>query len=225
MIWPFGKKSKAKTDGQTLPENATEHFWAWILDNAQRMEASAGQALPADLLDGLSSQIKTIDKGLTFEFGRDTNGIYELVISAECNRELFPVVFDVIKAAPKIENWRLTALKPQSDPGISIEIGGLTLTPKDTQIALAVAEDSAPVQVIFFVPEMTEQTKGLYVHGLAILTDAILGEWLSAEMIHSFDIVDTLPEHTAVYNLSELPELVEQRRQDFDIPDPFATRH
>ena len=225
MIWPFRKKSNALPDGQTTPPSATEKFWAWVVDNSARMEATAGKPPPEELLDGLTSEIKAIDEGLTFEFGQDSNGIFELVISAECNREKFPVVFDIIRQAPAIKNWRFTALKPQSDPDISIEIGGLKLTPKEARIALAAADDTAPLQVIFYVPDMTEETYGLYAHGLTVLADAILGEWLSAEMIHSYDIVESLPEHAAIYSLSELPALVEARRQEFGIHDPFATRH
>ena len=84
-------------------------FWNWFQTNQQLLSIMKD---PGDKVHlELGSKLKSIEEDLTFEIGKEENGKHEIAISAEGIPELFPLVKQVVAAAPKLDKWKVVAFR------------------------------------------------------------------------------------------------------------------
>lgn len=84
-------------------------FWSWFQTNQKGLFASDD---PGDMEHvSLGEKLKRIEEELTYEIGAVANGKREMAVSADGIPELFPVVQQVVKAAPKMEQWKIVAFR------------------------------------------------------------------------------------------------------------------
>ena len=84
-------------------------FWSWFQTNQKALFASDN---PGDMEHvSLGEKLKRIEEELTYEIGQAVNGKREIAVSADGIPELFPVVQQVVKAAPKMEQWKVVAFR------------------------------------------------------------------------------------------------------------------
>lgn len=89
-------------------QSPEEKFWGWFMDYGQEFISLDGVTDKRiySLLDPLSEHLKDYCEGLVFEIGYDeTSNTYELVISADGDKKLFPQVERLAGDAPVIKNW------------------------------------------------------------------------------------------------------------------------
>lgn len=91
-------------------------FWQWF--QSHQKELSAMQDGSAPIFNDLALNIKGIDESLVFEIGPVLDGKKELAISANANPDLFPLVEQVVAAAPPIEKWKIVAFRQRTPPEI-----------------------------------------------------------------------------------------------------------
>lgn len=89
-------------------------FWNWFKANQQQLYVAEGSR--DRVLAELGINLKNIDQDLTFEMGRETNGKREFDVSADGIPELFPLVKQVVAAAPKMEKWKVVAFRQRVSP-------------------------------------------------------------------------------------------------------------
>ncbi len=84
-------------------------FWTWFQANQQLLASTEN---PGDKVHvELGENLKRIDEGLTFEIGKAAGDKRELAVSADGVPELFPIVKEVVAAAPKMEKWQVVAFR------------------------------------------------------------------------------------------------------------------
>jgi hypothetical protein len=84
-------------------------FWSWFQTNQQALFSSDN---PGDMEHvSLGEKLKRIEDDLTYEIGRVENGKREMAVSADGILELFPLVEKIVKAAPKMEKWKVVAFR------------------------------------------------------------------------------------------------------------------
>jgi hypothetical protein len=88
--------------------NAIAQFWTSFARRAAEL-AAAGSA-DSPVYDELLDELQAIDGGLYIEFSASAR---ELVITAEGERALFPLVHEIVAAAPSVPGWTVRALKPK----------------------------------------------------------------------------------------------------------------
>lgn len=59
---------------------------------------------------------------MVYEFVVADGRAHELVISADGRPELFGAVIDIVKAAPALEGWKVTAFRQPRPTTVSIEV-------------------------------------------------------------------------------------------------------
>jgi len=101
--------------------NGTHRFWSWFAANRERIErmqmhARASSGLSEEgavVLDELHDRLQRYNK-LVHPFGGiAADGRFELIFTAEGAPAGFPAIFQLVKAAPKLDNWRFIPLKPR----------------------------------------------------------------------------------------------------------------
>lgn len=87
-------------------------FWAWVAAHVDELKAVKNGREP--VTEQLTAALEKIEPGLVFELGvgRDP---FELIISADGKKELFPVVQRLVAAAPPLAGTRVIAFRPRKD--------------------------------------------------------------------------------------------------------------
>jgi hypothetical protein len=96
-------------------------FWDWFVRNARRVEriTNGEDAAGQDLL----RQLQRVHRGVTFELGFAPDLGFHLIISADGKRDLFTTVHRIVDAAPNVEGWTFTALRPRRELPIKAALG------------------------------------------------------------------------------------------------------
>jgi len=102
-------------------------FWTWFAQHESDLARARPDGSP--VLDELLQGLQGIDSNLFFEICTDSNP-HELVVRAEGRRELFPLVDAVVAAAPRLEGWVFTALKPAMGFGFQTSYEGTSFDPR-----------------------------------------------------------------------------------------------
>ena len=89
-------------------------FWNWFKANQAQLFKAEGSK--HRVLAELGINLKNIDQDLTFEMGREADGKREFDVSADGIPELFPLVKQVVAAAPKMEKWKVVAFRQRVSP-------------------------------------------------------------------------------------------------------------
>src|SRR4051812_44407217 len=128
-------------------------FWKWFGENQERL--LGWQSDPHGMAEAVIKPLRKVDERLTFEFGPIVNGVGEFIVSADGNRHLFPVVERLVRAAPPLPRWRITAFRPRR-PLRAMRIGERTVHPEDVRfIAYA---DSPHVGIVLLITGWTADT-------------------------------------------------------------------
>jgi hypothetical protein len=107
----------------------------WRLFEARHAELAQAGSADAAVYDALLAALQRVHPGLFLEFAT-APGDCELVVTAEGDRSLFPLVAEVVAAAPAVPGWSVLELKPRLGfpatvrwEGVTVEVGRLAFDP------------------------------------------------------------------------------------------------
>jgi hypothetical protein len=106
----------------------TAQFWDWFRANDRGLWEAADH--DGEELEELSDALSSYREGLCFEISDEENGTREMVISAAGDRRLFGAVDELVKQAPQLDRWRVTALKPPRGFDFVLDTPTVHLDPK-----------------------------------------------------------------------------------------------
>ncbi len=201
-------------------QSPEEEFWGWFKDYGQEFVSLGGVSDERiySLLDPLAEHLEEYCAGLTFEIGYDeTSKTYELVISADGNKKLFPQVEKLAGDAPVIKNWKITAFRQPKSNQWPIQYQGYTFDP--AKIFFYPLGNGSPdltkinIEVVY--PDYEGANHNLFLGGTFLLLDALIGEKSTELDIAHLDVSKT-PDNTGeykLYPLSQLREYIKSKKQ------------
>lgn len=195
---------------------AINSFWAWFVANSDRfrtMETPAKEGL----LDEIVEKLHTIDDRLYFEVSEPQEGGNELVITAEGDRELFPLVDKMVALAPRLKGWKFTALRPAMGFGFAVEYSGVKLDPDELWfLPLTAGDDEEHLGLRIGIPRLSPKSTQAAVNAAWILLDTALGERRTAETIAHVEVarLPWNPEEAGYIALVELPDYLQWRESE-----------
>ena len=134
-------------------------------------------------------EARKIHKGLVVEFEPPKNNIVNVTISADGDRNLFPVVQKIVEKAPRIEGWSFVAFRQRIPreklKEISLKVQGVELSPNKMKFFPMVSGDS--LDLIIYGNNITDQNFNQVAYGGLMLVDNILGEYDCVKKIRSYD--------------------------------------
>lgn len=101
-------------------------FWTWVAANVEGLKSVKDGHEPVTAQ--LTAELEKIEAGLVFELGVGREP-FELIISADGKKELFPVVKRLVAAAPPIAGTKVIAFRPRK------EIDGFSMQVKERQLS------------------------------------------------------------------------------------------
>ena len=168
-----------------------QEFWKWFTDNQKRL-VDLEEPGTEEVLDELEETLHLYCPDLFFEVYEGLDEVvYELVITAEGDKKLFPKVQQLIDMAPRVKGWAFTALMPAQGFDITIEYEGITLDPKDI-VFLPLENEKHPNQLglRLFVEEYNEKQREDFIIAAFDLLSSALGEKSAALDIFYVDVTN-----------------------------------
>jgi hypothetical protein len=185
-----------------LPDNAIVEFWDLFRLRAAALAAIESADDPT--YDELLEKLHRIDPGLYFELSSNP-GACELIVTAEGERDLFPLARTVVGAAPMVDGWTIQALKPKLGFPVTTQWENLTLVIAD--IAFDPVEcDGGKLGLRIFVPGLDPKDAEDAHNALLRAMDHGLGEEMFAEAIQGTE-VHPMPAGATASNFIPLVEL------------------
>lgn len=152
-------------------------FWNWFKKHQNTFYSDDENPIKREQsFNLLSKQLNLIHPDLVFEFSpiRD-NGIKELSISSNGDKELFKTIANIIAKAPKINNWKFNSLR-QRIPGDDFEINFKELTIGYSDIFFRHNNEkygNIGIEIYIEDNEQEDDTR----HAVYILLDGLIGEY------------------------------------------------
>jgi hypothetical protein len=188
-----------------MTDKNVEAFWRWfgesqsvIADefcNLNEMEEDEGANQEAfarveKTLDDMVRHLHMFDARLFPYCGLDADGKIELIFTAEGNVNAFANAHAIVQAAPVLDNWKFTALKPRmadSDPVVVAQSEEGSIDPDMIQYSIVDYEGEKLLLLIFQVGdgELEEQMAFLGIN----MVESLLGE---QDLATGFDGIDAM---------------------------------
>lgn len=188
-------------------KEAIERFWHCFLDRKSEVENMASADDPA--YDEILAVLQEIDPGLFFQFST-APGQNELVITAEGEMSLFPLVEEVVSLAPAVEGWTILSLKPKLGfplwttwEGTRVTIGAVRVLP--------VFKQSGEMGLRLYVPDLTDANEDHIHNALLRALDAGLGERQFAEKVSATWVYPAAEAPDQAFPLVELDDYLKAR--------------
>ncbi len=195
----------SESQQQTAARIAT--FWKWFAEHASALKTDPDLQ---KVMETVSNETEKIDPGLIGEIAVDGDK-RQLVLSADGKRELFPLVQATYAARPtQLDGWSVVAFRPRAkaDDGMTIELAGNKITPRDVKFVATPAEHK--LDVVVFIPGFTtiDEMGSL---GFVLLDHAV-GEYDMETKIAGVDFAGLDKAPATAKPLTELPAQVDALR-------------
>ena len=129
----------------------------------------------------------------------------EIIITANWVKDLFPVVEDIVRRAPNIPGWTITAFRQRGLVPDNVEIEGVTYEME--RFFFVPYTDGFELDVQVCIPGYEEETERA---AASSMINLLLGEYDSLIKVrrYYFDTIEGMDEDD-LYPLSELPAVVD----------------
>jgi hypothetical protein len=185
-------------------------FWTWFSANQNRFREFKDDPNKSDIyLNEILAEGRKIKEGLAFELEPPNDGVINLTISADGDKELFSTVQEIVSKAPKIEGWKILAFRqriPEAQvKDMILKTGNHTLDPTKMKFFPLISGDT--LDVVVYVDNVTDENRNEVAYGCLTLLDNILGEYDCVEKVRSFDFRSFPLEKSELSELRPLTEI------------------
>lgn len=151
-------------------------FWKWTADHLKQIKAVKK---PDDAINlQLSNELDKVAEGLSYELGVGKKP-FELIISADGDKRLFPLVKRLVATAPALPDTKVIAFRPRKDvAGLGIGLDDNEVNADDLYWKGTPDEDRPGFQSLqIFVKDVSEADLPNVRTPALLLVDAAVGEF------------------------------------------------
>lgn len=207
-----------KIMGKGTDKKPAENFWNWFVKNEQRFKKIIDKPDKAGVfLDELIAQMKHFNPWFKALAGPYDDTKYELIITADGDIALFCKVEELVKAAPAVENWVITAHKqPIGMDKMRIDMLGHEFS-ADNMKFYPVNDPAYPdeIHIVLVHPDYNEEQKNDFQSGGMIYLENALGEVNTATLIDDYEVKGPPGDGTELIPLLKLEEYLRWREKEF----------
>jgi hypothetical protein len=206
----FGKKEEVKSFGD---------FWNWFQKNEKRFSATvkSGKNIEKDFFDELSPCLNQLREEIYYVTGMFDKETVELILTAEGTVRNISFVEELVGAAPRIDGWKFTALKPSLDiKDVNIEMGGYQFNNETLSFhANNLPEYPDEIDITVVHKNWNEEDKRVLTNGTYIFLDNYLGELAFATSIDNLKITDMRGASHELVPIEKLKDFLKWREKEF----------
>ncbi len=175
-------------------EPKSVQFWTWFARNAEQLrhdfaDAEAPEQI-ASVVERIRAELHRYDERLFPLIGLDEDDRPELIITAEGDAQAFLSVFELMKTAPKFEDWQIVPLKPRigtCEGFRSIEVDGEELTLDDTRFVMS--SNGTEVELAILIDDYADEAEERFRYMATTLVECLIGERDLATRVNALDVI------------------------------------
>lgn len=200
------------------PINSYSDFWNWFQKNESaffKVIKERGD-IPKHFFDVMAPKLDELKDGFWFLAGMYDDHTAELIITADGVIKNIVFVEELVAAAPKIDRWRFTALKPPSDFNNTIEMDGYQFNAQKMQFySNDYKEFPDEIDITIVHEDFNNDNKDAITNGVYIFLDNSLGELKSAVTIDNLKVIATANAEKELIPLQKLKDFLIWREKEF----------
>lgn len=209
----FGKKE------EEAPIKNYEDFWKWFQANAKTFHEVVKNRndVPENFFTKLSPKLEELREGYFFLTGMQDDDTADLVLTADGNLRNIGFVEELVAAAPQIEGWVFTCLKPPMDTEkFAIDMGGFEFNSSNI-FFYSIDHDDYPdeVDIVVIHEDYNEENKANIENGCYIFLDNCLGELEFAQSIDNLTFIAKEKAEKELVPINKLQEFLKWRQKEF----------
>ncbi|MDN5423377.1 MAG: DUF695 domain-containing protein [Chryseobacterium sp.] len=208
--------------GKKLPEKETRtynEFWDWFLTKEKTFfEVVKGREhIEEQFFDIMSPELSKVNDGYYFLSGMCDEHTAELIITVEGDVKKIIFAEELIAAAPKIDHWKFTALKPETDiENVGVRINDCELTKNNIYFYSNDIEGYPDeIDLAFVYENLNEENRESATTGICIFLDNFLGELNFATQIDTFSIIGKHEAEQELIPIEKLRDFLLWREREF----------
>lgn len=210
----FGKKEQ----NREVEIKTYKDFWDWFLTKEKDFfeVMKSHQNIETDFFDVMAPKLRQINEGYYFLAGMSEDSVAELIITVDGDIKNIVFAEELIAAAPQLEGWKFTALKPEMNLEHGINMDGRDFS-KDNIFFYSNEIEDYPdeIDVTFVYEGLTEENKNDCVTGVCIFLDNFLGELNFATQIDTFNVIGKQDAKNDLVPVSKLKDFLLWREREF----------
>jgi Family of unknown function (DUF695) len=210
------------------PIHSYADFWVWFQKNEKKFfdVVKNNNRIGKDFLDKLSPKLNELKDGFFFLTGMCDDHTAELVLTADGNVRNIVFVEELVQAAPKMNGWKITALKPALDiKDVNINMDGQEFSGE--KLSFYYSEEFAypdEIDITVVHADFTERNKTVITNGTFIFLDNYLGELDFITTVDKIQIMGKEEAKKELIPISKLKAFLAWRQKEF-IEKYEGTRH
>lgn len=195
-------------------------FWDWFLTKEQDfytiVKEGSQEAIEKDFFDSIAPRLSQINEGYYFLTGMSDDSTAELVLTADGEIRNIIFIEELIEAAPELDHWKFTALKPAMDiKNVNVTMGDYQFT-KDNIFFYSNEQEEYPDEIdLVFVYEGNAENKEAVTTGVCIFLDNFLGELNFATQIDTFTVTGIDQAKKELVPIGKLKDFLAWREREF----------
>lgn len=194
-------------------------FWTWfetkekeffnILKNEDNVEEK--------FLDVTLFKLKELNEQFFLLAGMFSDSTAELIITVDGNIKDIVHAEKLVESAPSLENWKFTALKPESDiKDVNLRIDTYTFSKENIYFYSNDDEDYPDeIDLIFVHDELNDQNENEVINGTYLFIDNYLGELNFVTQIDNFSISSKEDAEKELIPIEKLKDFLSWREREF----------
>jgi hypothetical protein len=202
--------------GKNKPIKTYQEFWDWFKKNERNFYhvVKARGDIEHMFFSKLSPKLNELKEGINFLTGMFDEKTAELVLTPDGIIKNIFFVEELVKAAPKINGWKFTALKPASD--MSIEMGGYKFNTDNISFYSNDHTDTPDeIDLSIVHNELNESNRTAITRGVYIFLDNFIGELNFVTAIDRVNITGKTDAVKELIPISKLKDFLTWREKEF----------
>lgn len=206
------------TGAKETPIKSNDDFWSWFQNNEKdffNVLKNQGN-IERDFFNELSSKLNQLRDGYWYLAGMFDNNTAELVLTADGVYKNIVFVEELVRSAPKIDNWKFTALKPaQNINDIHISMGDLKFSKENLSFYSNDTGYPDDIDITIVHADYNDDFKNEITNGVYIFMDNYLGELNSVTTIDSMQIIKKDEAKKELIPIEKLKDYLIWRQKEF----------
>ena len=196
-----------------------EDFWNWFSANQQIFHSvvRTGKNIETDFFCKLSPKLEELKDGFFYLTGMYDDNTAELVFTPDGILKNIVFVEELVSSAPKIPNWKFTALKPALDiENVGIKMADYTFD-RDNLSFYSIEHKNLPdeVDIVVAYHAYKEDDKSTIINGTYIFLDNYLGELNSVTTIDNLTVIAKDKSEKELIPIEKLKDYLIWREKEF----------
>jgi Family of unknown function (DUF695) len=201
------------------PINTNKDFWDWFLLHQKTFHkvVKENNNIPKNFFKKLGSKLDELNEGYFYLTGMAEDNIAELIITAEGRAKNIVFVEELVNAAPTIDGWLFTALKPALEKedasiamsGYEFHINKMHFYSNDDEAT----PDEIEITVVH--PDFNEKNNEEITNGVYVFLDNFLGELNFVVKIDLLNVVGPKDAEAALIPMTKLKDFLIWREKEF----------